>query len=306
MVRRFQQAVALVAATATGVLAASENMGPASFMWPPDRAWSEHTDNEGPCGSIHRVLERTKFPLSGGRIALTAQDDSYHAQMSISFHNDPQEQKDFGFVLNTTPITEIDPGHTCLTIPDPPSTIAPGTNATIQLMYIADFDRPENQTFYACADIQYVRAADFPQDTIPCFNATDSENDVPAPTATGLPTNLPGHGDNGPPLNTADPEPSSSSVPSNNNGNNNNNNNNNTPIESVKTGLSKGAIAGAVIGTILGVAAIIGLAFLFYRERQRKNRLIAQRDSGRGVPWVEDPPKKSNISADSVVLGTRL
>lgn len=53
--------------------------------------------------------------------------------------------------------------------------------------------------------------------------------------------------------------------------------------------LSKGAIAGIAIGSIIGVALIAGLGLLFYRERQKKQRLERQRDSGRGVKWVEDP-----------------
>lgn len=199
---------------------------------------------------------------------------------------DPKTQSDFDYILNTNPITEVDPGHTCFRIPDPPRGIPAGTNATIQIKYVADFDRPENQTFYACADITYVPASAFDQDDVPCFNATDTENDVPAPTKTGTPTGLPGHGDDGPPL---APSSAVSSVPVSGGG---------------SGGLSKGAIAGAVVGSIVGLAAIIGLGILFYRERQRKNRLIAQRDSGRGVKWTEDPAKPST-SAEDIRMETR-
>ncbi|KAK0720110.1 hypothetical protein B0H67DRAFT_608839 [Lasiosphaeris hirsuta] len=260
--------VAVLFAAAYHVLATSTDMGPASFMWPPDRAWSGQMDNTAPCGSVDSVVNRTEFPLAGGKVSLTAQDDSYGAFLSISFKNDPKTQSDFNFVLNTIPITEIDPGHTCFRVADPPSDIAPGTNATIQLMYTADFDRPENQTFYACADITYVRPESFTT-AIPCFNATE-DTDVPAPTSTGVPTGLPGHGDNEPPLTTpgATPKPASGGVV-----------------------LSKGAIAGIVVGTVVGLALIAGLALLFYRERQKKNRLERQRDSARGVKWVEDPAK---------------
>jgi hypothetical protein len=243
---------------------------------------------------------------AGGKVALVAQDDSYRAQLSISFSNgnpnplspfgtiptsklsinllkqDPQTQSDFGYVLNTAPIAELDPGHTCLDIPNPPSTIAPGTNATIQIIYTADFDRPENQTFYACADITYV--ADFNPASIPCFNSTVPE-DVPAPTSTGIPTNLPGHGDEGPPLELPSSEPSSVPV-----------------TDGPGARLSSGAIAGVVVGVVVGLGLIAGLAFLFYRERQRKNRLIRQRDSARGVKWVEDPAKDS-VSAETIRMG---
>jgi hypothetical protein len=196
---------------------------------------------------------------------------------------DPQNQSDFSYSLTTVPISEIDPGHTCFSIADPPPSTPEGTNATIQIKYTADFDRPENQTFYACADITYVAAANFNSADILCFNATDDE-DVPAPTATGTPTNLPGHGAAGPPLDTPESDAQSGS-------------------ESAGAGgLSKGGIAGAVVGSVLGVALIAGLAFLFYRERQKKMRLVAQRDSGRGVKWVEEPGKDS-VSADTIRMG---
>ncbi|KAK4114591.1 hypothetical protein N656DRAFT_705614 [Canariomyces notabilis] len=272
----------LFLAGAAVAIAASNEMGPAAFMWPPDRAWSEQMDNTPPCGSVALVTNRTKFPLTGGKVALVAQDDSYRAQLSISFSNDPQTQSDFGYVLNTAPIAELDPGHTCLDIPNPPSTIAPGTNATIQIIYTADFDRPENQTFYACADITYV--TDFNPANIPCFNSTVPE-DVPAPTSTGIPTNLPGHGDEGPPLELPSSEPSSVPV-----------------TDGPGARLSSGAIAGVVVGVVVGLGLIAGLAFLFYRERQRKNRLIRQRDSARGVKWVEDPAKDS-VSAETIRMG---
>ncbi|KAK5654909.1 hypothetical protein OQA88_6665 [Cercophora sp. LCS_1] len=274
--------LALVATAAVGVLAASDDMGPAGFMWPPDRTWSQQVDNIGPCGTVEGAsTNRTKFPLRGGRVSLVAQDDSYHAYLSMSFKNDPRTQSDFTYVLNPNGITEIDPGHTCYDIKDPPFNIAAGTNATIQIQYTADFDRPENQTFYACADITYVAAENFNLAQIPCFNAT-SPDDVPAPTGTGIPDNLPGHGDNEPPL--------SSGVPSNEGGSN---------------GLGKGAIAGIVVGVVLGVSLIAGLALFWYREKQKRERLERQRDSGRGVAWVEDPPKDSASAGSFRMEGGR-
>jgi hypothetical protein len=49
----------------------------------------------------------------------------------------------------------MDEGHTCVPVADPPSGTAPGTNATLQIVYIT-----------------YVAAVDFTT-TIPCFNATE-------------------------------------------------------------------------------------------------------------------------------------
>ncbi len=42
----------------------SNDMGPAAFMWPPDRVWSAALDNTAPCGSSASVGNRTQFPLS--------------------------------------------------------------------------------------------------------------------------------------------------------------------------------------------------------------------------------------------------
>lgn len=147
------------------------------------------------------------------------------------------------------------------------------------MRYTADFDRPENQTFYACADVVFVPAAAFNPADVPCFNASDPV-DVPAPTVTGEPTGLPGHGEGGPPLveDGGDDE------------------------EGEGDGgrrLSSGAIAGAVVGSVVGFALIVGLGLLFYRERERKKRLLRERDAGRAVKWVDDSQGRSQAGKDS-------
>lgn len=40
------------------------DMGPAAFLWPPDRLWNAGIDNTPPCGSVASVGNRTQFPLS--------------------------------------------------------------------------------------------------------------------------------------------------------------------------------------------------------------------------------------------------
>lgn len=42
---------------------AAKSMGPAAFMWPPDREWGAAQDNTAPCGSASGVMNRTDFPL---------------------------------------------------------------------------------------------------------------------------------------------------------------------------------------------------------------------------------------------------
>lgn len=42
---------------------AEDDMGPAAFLWPPDRVWGAAVDNTAPCGSNSGVTNRTQFPL---------------------------------------------------------------------------------------------------------------------------------------------------------------------------------------------------------------------------------------------------
>ncbi|KAF2462020.1 hypothetical protein BDY21DRAFT_330284 [Lineolata rhizophorae] len=148
----------------------SEEMGPVAFMWPEDREWSASDDNTAPCGSSEEPGERTQFPLTRGALALVIQDDSWNVDVSIAYQNDPSENSDFETLI-TTRIAELDPGHACYSVPDPPRDVIDGTNATIQLRYTSDFDTDTNETFYACADITYVSSARFDTE-IPCFNVT--------------------------------------------------------------------------------------------------------------------------------------
>lgn len=60
--------LALLAFSAVGLCAhgdaASKEMGPAAFLWPPDRLWGAAYDNNAPCGSSTGPVNRTNFPLS--------------------------------------------------------------------------------------------------------------------------------------------------------------------------------------------------------------------------------------------------
>jgi hypothetical protein len=62
---RFAFLVVLAIATAGRTMAQEvSTMGPAAFLWPPDRAYSAAWDNTAPCGSSAGVENRTLFPLS--------------------------------------------------------------------------------------------------------------------------------------------------------------------------------------------------------------------------------------------------
>ncbi|EXF76789.1 hypothetical protein CFIO01_05083 [Colletotrichum fioriniae PJ7] len=235
-----------------------DEMGPAAFMWPADRVWSGDMDNQAPCGSKSGAANRTQFPLVGGKVALVAQDDYYNSKISISYKNvyfnsfslsrnliNPLPllpiTTDFTTIIEEQSVSDLNPGHTCVDVPNPPSSVAAGSNATLQIIYRADWDAPHNQTFYACADITYVEAANF-NTRIPCFNATEpGEDDIAA---------------------TASPSASSTNAASNSG----------SSGSSGSKKLSGGAIAGIVIGAVAGVGLLIGAALFFYRKSQQKKR----------------------------------
>lgn len=146
-------------------------------------------------------------------------------------------------------------GHTCVPIADAPSEVKAGSNATLQIKYTANFDKPENETFYACADITFVEWSKFDVQ-IPCFNATQPEPDS-------------GKGKAGASA-TPTPTPDSSK-------------------KGGKSGLSGGAIAGIVIGCVVGVALLAAAALLMYRRKQQRDRISRQQNSARGVKWDEQP-----------------
>ncbi|KHN95662.1 uncharacterized protein MAM_06503 [Metarhizium album ARSEF 1941] len=219
----------------------SDKMGPAAFLWPPDRPWSGEMDNQPPCGSAAGPGERTPFPLKGGYAALVLQDDSYNSKISISYSNNPQKNTDFEVLVETADISDLDPGHTCARLPDAPSHVAAGTNATLQIIYRADWDAPHNQTFYACADITYVESIDF-NGVLGCFNATEpgEDNDNYAGNinkGAGQPGKSAGTGGGGP-------------------------------------GLKGGALAGAVIGAILGATCVAAAGLFLYRRNEQKKRQL--------------------------------
>jgi hypothetical protein len=184
--------------------------------------------------------------------------------LNCSAFIDPRSNSDFDTIITPEQIKELDEGHTCVPIPDAPSGTAAGSNATLQILYTAEFDTPQNQTFYACADITYVQAADF-STTIPCFNATEESGATFNHTV---------------PTSTAE----ASALASKSGG-----------------GLSGGAIAGIVIGVVAGVGLLLAAGVLLYRERKQKNRLLRQRDSVRQVKDT-DVPGKDSTSQNSIQL----
>ncbi|KAI1107860.1 hypothetical protein F4804DRAFT_328888 [Jackrogersella minutella] len=219
-------------------------MGPVAFLWPDDRPWSASADNAGPCGSPSGVSNRTIFPISQGVVALSIADDAWNVNFSIAYDNTPTIQSQFNQQV-VSEVTEIEPGHQCYKIASVPSTVAAGTNATIQLEYWSSVDNElsgKNQTFYSCADITFVESQDF---TIqpPCFNVTASDFD------------------------SGDSSSTSSSVPSATEATSN------EDSSSSSDGLSGGAKAGIAVGVIVAVLGIVGaIALVMLRKRRSRAR----------------------------------
>jgi hypothetical protein len=60
---------------------------------------------------------------------------------------------------------------------------------------------------------------------------------------------------------------------------------------------------------VVGVALIVGLGLLWYRERERKKRLVRERDAGRGVKWVDESQRRSqgqesaSVASEGIRMG---
>lgn len=238
---------AWVSAQAHGEGEEGSSMGPVAFMWPNDRMWEAAHDNTAPCGSTAGPSNRTIFPLSQGSVALSIADDAWHVAFRLAVTDNPTRQADFNDQVVDN-ITDIDPGHQCYKI-DALEGIAPGTNATIQLEYWAEYEGESdgrNQSFFACADITFVETQKFNLQ-VPCFNVTSE--DFAEPTPSSAPTN-------------AGLSASGSPTAGQSSGGN---------------GMSTGAKAGVAVGAVLGGLAIIG-ALGFYFWRRGKNAGLKGKD----------------------------
>ncbi|CAI7601932.1 unnamed protein product [Penicillium glandicola] len=268
-----KSSIALVALSAIGVWGAhgdeaSTEMGPAAFLWPPDRLWGAAYDNNAPCGSSTGPVNRTNFPLINGKLALVLQDESWNVQVAISHKSNPTTNADFESFINGSTLADIEPGHECYSVPNPSIDIEEGMNATFQIKYTSDFDTDKNETYYACADVTYIAASKFTY-TVPCFNVTSDEfTDATETTAA-----------------TSTVTAASDSTTS-----------------SKSSGLSGGAIAGIVVGSVFGLGLGIALLF-FYRRLLQKYRQMRQKASTRNVEWNEEAPQHK--VDDQTAIGLR-
>ncbi|KAI3536159.1 WSC2 [Colletotrichum abscissum] len=255
------KSVALFGSMLLGNVMGADNMGPAAFLWPPDREWSADADNTAPCGSTNGPGVRTEFPLVNGKLALVTQDITRSVHLSVSYENGTCKYNALLsstlrpgniYLTSTTQTTFLGPsevgsldlGHTCVTVPSAPSGTAAGSNATYRMLYVSNFDQDESkrETYYACADVTFVEVF---AASIPCFNATVSDPDVDVDTTVNVTTTDSGG---------------------------------NTPHtgESKSSGLSKGAIAGAAVGSIAGVSLLALAGFFFWRKKAAKKEAVTE------------------------------
>lgn len=195
--------------------------------------------------------------------------------ISIAFLTaaDPTSNNDFETLIQEKSIADLNPGHTCVQLPDAPSSVSAGDNATLQIIYRADWDAPHNQTFYACADITYVSEANFNFE-IPCFNATEPGDDDKAAgaTASGSPTAT----------HLSNKETSESSE-----------DDKEEKSSGGSKGLSGGAIAGIVVGSVVGALAILGAGLFLWRRKQQQER-------NERIARMEDNARKHQLATDSI------
>ncbi|KAG9769816.1 hypothetical protein KCU88_g6787, partial [Aureobasidium melanogenum] len=262
----------------------AKTMGPVAFLWPDDRIWDADHDNSAPCGTASPPNNRTQFPLLNGQIALVAQDEAFGIQVAVSYKNNPTSNDDFQTVIASTRIPSLDEGHQCYPLPNPPADVEAGSNATVQIKYISDFDTNQNQTFYACADITYVPTSAFTYQ-VPCFNATiddytvsdnDDGDDASASSTSAAPNAATATATS---ASGASAASASSAVPE--------------KEHKSSSDLSGGAIAGIVVGVVAGVAIAVAAIFLAWRRNQVKKRARA---SVRAVNW-EKPMEQTAASA---------
>ncbi|CAK7205702.1 hypothetical protein SEUCBS139899_008481 [Sporothrix eucalyptigena] len=235
------------------------NLGAAGFLFPTEREYSAAADQTAPCGSVAQVGNRTDFPITGGFVGLVDQEEAYYVSVSISYNSNPTSLDQFETLIASTRIKDLYEGHTCVSIPNPPSNISVGDVATLQVAFQAVWDgSTKNETYYACADIVYILDADFTENDY-CFNAT-----IGGPTTTAA--------------TTAATATSTSGSSSGSSGSSGSSSSSTSGSSSSSKGISKGAIAGAVVGSVLGAALLAGAAWFVYRlgkKHQRENMMRA-------------------------------
>jgi hypothetical protein len=170
---------------------------------------------------------------------------------------DPSNDTEFQVIVPSSRIQALSYSHVCLDLPSLVPDATAGTNATLQLRYVAEYidsdhghhrrHLPVNETFYSCADVTLVTAEAFAFD-IPCFNVTGSYDEEDTEEE-------PGHSHD----EDEDHDAEEGHDDEDNGG----------------SGLGKGDIAGIVVGSVVGAAVLATVAWYLWR-RDRREKQVAQ------------------------------
>lgn len=165
--------------------------------------------------------------------------------------------------MKTGPLARLDVGISCVAVPDAPSFVEAGGNATLQLKYVASYDSPTNQSFFVCADITFVPPSEIPF-AFPCVNTTMVD-----PTATTAKPTVK-------PKPTKEPKPSGDGW---------------SPGKESR--LSEGAIAGVAAGGLVAAAGILTAISKLCHVRKEDDR---EADRVREeAEWVAERAERGTI-----------
>jgi hypothetical protein len=195
-------------------------------------------------------------------------------------------ESDFADIDGPGPVGDFDPGHSCLGVPDPPSDITAGSNATFRLWYEASPEEEGGRTedYYACTDVTFVAPEDFTE-SIPCFNVTEEEPRIS--TDSDVNVTLTSSGSESSTSDSLSASEVASHVADA------------TDFEDEKNGgLSKGGIAGVVIGCVAAAALIIASVVLFIRYRRANSEARRAKEAAVSKFDIELAPSAASNSED--------
>lgn len=159
---------ALFATAASAAVITDFSDSPVDFTFPPGRTgWTGDKAATAPCGGAP-VGVRTKYPLTGGEIAMAQKTKADDVTLLYARGN-PTRFHDFAtFGKNT--IEDLGVGHFCTSGPNFASLgFKAGDEATLLTIYNLDDGK---QTYYHCADVELVDTASFTKPKYACGNYT--------------------------------------------------------------------------------------------------------------------------------------
>ncbi|PHH80889.1 hypothetical protein CDD80_5809 [Ophiocordyceps camponoti-rufipedis] len=164
-------------------VAAQQHVGPAAFLWPPDRVWGSAAGHTAPCGTTRGTL---KSPSLSEPVRLPPDKDGAEADKGA----DPRSDADFSLLTSPSVLRNSDPGHSCLAVADAAPSARAGDKATLQIRYSSGYNDPNQEFLYACTDIIFVRPERFRPPSLSCFNASvveTDDDDMPWPDGFAAP-----------------------------------------------------------------------------------------------------------------------